>query len=81
MDRNGYSDSLFDTHFGECFVLQRLGLDPRVSDTVRHEIFQGNTRSESKEDGLWINLSPEYHERWHGGKIEDFKRRLQEFSL
>jgi hypothetical protein len=78
MNKNGYSDSLFDTNGGEDYIIACLGLDPRVTDTVRHEVFGGSRRKLSKADGLWINLSPQSHADWHDGKIPEVKEALQE---
>ena len=70
-DRNGYNDSLFITKPGRCFLSGYEG------ETARHEVFQGSNRKNSKEDGLWVNVLPEFHNKWHNGKIEDIKKQVQ----
>lgn len=70
---NGYSESLFDTKDGVCF------LTGKACTTARHEIFNGSNRANSKEDGLWINVSPEVHELLHKDKsIGSEWNRLQQ---
>lgn len=59
MDNNGYNKSLFDTEDGVCYL---TGLK---CDTARHEIFNKHARQFSKEDGLWIAVSPEMHAMIH----------------
>ena len=73
MDSNGYNDSLFDTVDGQCYLTKRF------TQTVRHEVFQGDpNRKFSKQEGLWINVSPEAHEKWHNGDMEELKARTQQ---
>ena len=62
MDKNGYNKSLFNTCDGVCY------LTGRRCDTARHEIFNKHARQYSKEDGLWIAVSPEIHEMIHANK-------------
>ena len=60
MDRNGYSDSLFVTEPGECYVCRAR------RETARHEVLYGiANRRLAKRDGLWINVCPECHRRIH----------------
>lgn len=63
MDKNGYNDSLFNTADGTCF------LTGKVCATARHEIFNKDARKASKEDGLWIAVCPEIHDRIHNDYI------------
>lgn len=58
-DRNGYNKSLFDTQDGTCYIHKVK------CDTARHEIFNKHARQYSKEDGLWIAVSPEMHDAIH----------------
>ena len=58
-DRNGYSESLFDTTDGTCYLCGFVG------DTARHEIFHGANRKLSKAFGLWIAVCPICHTRIH----------------
>lgn len=54
-----YNKSLFDTQDGICYITGRK------CDTARHEIFNKYSREYSKQDGLWIAVSPEAHEKVH----------------
>lgn len=59
LDSNGYAKPLLDTQNGECY------LSPYVGDTARHEIYGGADRQTSKATGMWVYLSPKFHELAH----------------
>lgn len=59
LDRNGYSRSLFDTEDGKCYACGR------ITDTARHEIFDGADRQTSKAVGMWICVCPRCHREIH----------------
>lgn len=63
-DSNGYAPSLFNTEDGVCYVTGIRG------HTARHEIFGAANRDKSKEDGLWIHISPAAHDYLHSHKQE-----------
>lgn len=77
MDKNGYNKSLFNSEDGVCY------LTGRRCDTARHEVFNKHTRAYSKEDGLWIAVSPEVHERIHSDyKLwNELKKQAEELWL
>lgn len=78
MDSNGYNKSLFDTKDGTCYITGRK------CDTARHEIFNKHARQFSKEDGLWVAVSPEMHERIHAnenGVWDDLKCEAEHLWL
>lgn len=62
MAKSKYSPSLFGSIDGVDFL---TGIE---CDTARHEIFNGAYRDYSKEDGLWIAVSPANHEMIHESK-------------
>lgn len=64
-DKNGYNDSIMGSVDGVDYM---LGHKTR---TVRHEIFNGANRDHSKEDGLWIAVSPKTHDILHQSKEPD----------
>lgn len=70
MDRNGYNDSLFDTEAGRCWLCGA------VTDTARHELFRGTNRSNSKREGLWVNVCPRCHDLCHRHDYEDELHRV-----
>lgn len=85
---NGYNKSLFNTCDGVCYL---TGVS---CTTARHEIFNKHARQFSKEDGLWIAVSPEAHERLHNDYalwnklkqeaeikwlVADFERSIKDF--
>lgn len=57
LDRNGYAPSLFEGEF--CAICGKYG------DLVRHEIYGGTRRSNSKKYGAWLTLCPRCHEAVH----------------
>lgn len=57
LDRNGYAPSLFET--GCCVICGAGG------DLIRHEIYGGTRRSNSKKYGAWLTLCPRCHEVIH----------------
>lgn len=60
-----YSESIFDTESGVCYLCGRW------CDTARHEIFHGAFRKRSQALGLWINVCPPCHDKiHHGGEFE-----------
>lgn len=59
MSNNGYSESLFPTTDGVCYI---CGLH---TETARHEVFPGANRKNSKAWGMWYNTCPACHDRWH----------------
>lgn len=65
MDSNGYNKSLFGSEDGISYWSLIEG------QTVRHEVFNGRPyRKYSKEDGLWVALTPQEHEQIHKDKRE-----------
>lgn len=56
LDSNGYARSIL--HEGDCIYC-------RNSETVRHEVFRGKNRSNSKKYGLWITVCPLCHMMIH----------------
>lgn len=58
-DRNGYNPSKLATEPEVCFICRRR------LDTARHEIFYGPNRTNSKRQGLWINVCPDCHAAIH----------------
>lgn len=72
--KNGYNPSLFKTEDGICYIKKNH------CDTARHEIFNKHARQYSKEDGLWVAVSPEMHEAIHNninGVWDMLKRKGQ----
>lgn len=63
-DRNGYNPSIMGSEDGVDYLLGSK------CQTVRHEIFNGANRQKSKEDGLWIAVSPRSHEVLHQSKAK-----------
>ena len=58
LDQNGYAPTILQTK-KECWVSHKSGSN---IDLVRHEVFYGNAnRKLSKEYGLWVWLTPYYH--------------------
>lgn len=74
-DRNGYSQSLFDTEQDTCYICKR------ELQTVRHETLGGVNRQLSKYYGLWINVCPSCHEKCHkesNGKYRYLKQDAED---
>lgn len=69
-DRNGYNKSLFDCEDGVCWLCGA------VTDTVRHEIYRGKNRSNSKKYGLWLAVCPRCHSRLHRHDYEEEMHRI-----
>ena len=72
LDRNGYAPSILQSE-EECWVSHaKNGL-------VRHEVFPASNRDESKYFGLWVYLTPYWHdmsnEGVHFNKELDLKLR------
>ena len=65
-----YSESIFETEQGVCFLCGRW------CDTARHEIFHGPFRKKSQTLGLWVNLCPPCHDKIHRGG--EFERSIKE---
>ena len=56
LDRNGYAPTILQST-KECWVSHQKDVD-----LVRHEVFGGNAnRSKSKAYGLWVWLTPHWH--------------------
>lgn len=62
MDSNGYNPSIMGSQDGIDFLYGHK------CETVRHEIFNGPNRDHSKEDGLWIAVTPKNHDVIHQSK-------------
>lgn len=75
MNTNGYNASLFDS--AECYICHR------ETDLVRHEIFQGTNRSNSKKWGCWVTLCPRCHMdiHEHPAKFRWLKVEAQERAM
>lgn len=73
LDKNGYAPSLMSTR-RICYFCGRGG------DIVRHEVFFGKNRDNSKRYGTWCNLCVEHHQEVHNGSPLDIwlKREAQE---
>lgn len=73
LDKNGYGPSLMSKH-RICYFCGRGG------DIVRHEVFFGKNRDNSKRYGTWCNLCVEHHQEVHNGSPLDIwlKREAQE---
>lgn len=74
MDRNGYNKSLICD--GYCFFCGN-------PETVRHEIFQGKNRSNSKKYGLWLTVCPACHRMIHEDSAvsNNLKQLAQEIAM
>lgn len=64
MDKNGYNPSIMGSKDGIDYFTGN------PAETVRHEIFNAANRQKSKEDGLWIAITPLHHEMVHRSKEE-----------
>ena len=61
LDINGYAPSILQWNTGEqCAFCKADGID-----LVRHEIYQGPNRTNSKKYGLWISVCPTCHRFIH----------------
>lgn len=72
---NGYKPSLFGSEDGICYITGRR------CDTARHEVFNKHARQYSKEDGLWIAVSPEVHDTIHANHHGMWDRLKEEAEM
>lgn len=75
MDKNKYNPSIMQAE-QECYI---SGL--KNCDLVRHEVFGGALRQKSKRLGLWIYLTPHWHnmsnEAVHFNKALDTRIKME----
>lgn len=60
LDRNGYAPSILQNK-EECWVSHSVG------NLVRHEVFPASNRDNSKYYGLWVYLTPYWHNMSNAG--------------